>query len=263
MTARASSFGFGSRSDNPALSQKAFDQQIERTNTKGEKGFSVVGTYLKTGFLFLLFLAAGVFGWSLIEVVDGQVISANWLWATGGGIMAFGLAILSRWAGKWIWIIAILYALAQGVVIGLFSHVSEVAYPGIVFQAVLITLALYVATWLLYTTGIIKVTQGYRTFVMIGTVAVVLFFGINFILSLFGIRFNLIDQFSWLGLLISAVVLLIGILNLPIDFDFIRQAAEKGAPKFLEWQGAFGLIITIIWIYMSVLRLLGQARGRS
>lgn len=255
--------GFGSRSRNPALSQKAFDQQMERTGTKGEKGFTAIGTYLKTGFLFLLFLAAGVFGWSLVQVVDGDITSVNFLWAAGGAIMALGLGILSRWAGKWIWIIAILYALAQGVVIGLFSHVSELAYPGIVFQAVLITLALYAGTWLLYTTGIIKVTQGYRTFVLIGTVAVALFFGINFVLSLFGINFNLFSQFSWLSILVAAVVLLIGILNLPIDFDFIRQASDAGAPKFLEWQGAFGLIVTIIWIYMSVLRLLGQTRGRS
>ena len=97
---------------------------------------------------------------------------------------------------------------------------------------------------------------------MIGTIGVGLFLLVNLVLSLFGVQLSLFEQGSWLSIVVAAVIVLFAVLNLPIDFDFIRQASAAGAPKFMEWQGAFGLIITIIWLYMSVLRLLSATRSR-
>ena len=116
--------------------------------------------------------------------------------------------------------------------------------------------------WALYTFGVIKVTKGYRTMVMIGTIGVGIFLGVNLLLALFGIQLNLFGQGSWLSIAVAAVIVLFAVLNLPIDFDFVRQASAAGAPKFMEWQGAFGLIVTIIWLFMAVLRLLGATRSR-
>lgn len=246
---------------NPALSFKSFDRQIARAGAQGETGMTARGTYLKTAFLFALFLATAVFGWRLINVVDGQIVSVNLIWLISGLVATIGLVILSRFAGRYIWIIAIGYALAQGVMVGALARTLEIQFPGVVFQAVLITLALYVAAWLLYTTGVIKVTQGYRTMVLIGTIGVGLFLGVNLLLSFFGVQLT-IFQGTWLSFAIAAFIVLIAVLNLPLDFDFIRQASAGGAPKFMEWQGAFGLIITIIWLYMAVLRLLSASRSR-
>lgn len=261
-TSATRSMGMRGAFKNPALTQKAFEGQIARTGSTGEKGMTALGTYLKTGFLLLLFLAAGVFGWTLVNVVDGQIVDVNLIWIISGFVMTIALAILARFAGRWIWLVAIGYALAQGVMTGLLTHILENQYPGIALQAVAITVSLYTAAWLLYTTGVIKVTQGYRTAVLLGTLGVALFFGANFLLSLFGINLSLFNGSSWVSILISVGILLLAVLNLPIDFDFIRNVSAAGAPKFMEWQGAFGLIVTIIWIYMSVLRLLGQTRSR-
>ncbi len=247
---------------NPALTQKAFDSQIARAGSTGEKDMTSTGTYLKTGLLLLLFIVSGAFGWTLIKEVDGQVVDVNLIWIISGFVMTIGLAIAARFAGKWIWLVAIGYALAQGIMVGTMAHILEVQYPGIALRAVLITLALYVSAWLLYTTGVIKVTPGYRTAVMIGTLGVAVFFGVNFLLSLFGVNLSILNEPSWLSILIAVGILLLGVLNLPMDFDFIRTVSAAGAPKFMEWQGAFGLIVTIVWIYVSVLRLLSLTRSR-
>ena len=247
---------------NPALSTKAFEGQIARAEAKGETGMTATGTYLKTGFLFLLFLATAFFGWQRINVVEGVIVDVNLIWLISSFVSVIALGFVSRFAGRYIWIVAIIYSLVQGVVTGMVAHVFEAQFPGIVIQAALITLSLYVTAWALYTFGVIKVTKGYRTMVMIGTIGVGIFLGVNLLLALFGIQLNLFGQGSWLSIAVAAVILLFAVRNLPIDVDFVRQASAAGAPKFMEWQGAFGLIVTIIWLFMAVLRLLGATRSR-
>ncbi len=260
VTKTPSKSSFASR--NPALSTRSFDRQIARAGAAGETGMTAMGTYLKTAFLFVLFLAAAFFGWQRVNVVDGVVVDVNVIWLIGSFVSVIALAFASRFAGRYIWIVAIAYSLVQGVVTGMMARIFEAEFPGIVLQAALITLSLYVTAWALYTFGVIKVTKGYRTMVMIGTIGVGIFLGINLLLALFGIRLDLFSQGSWLSIAVAAVIVLFAVLNLPIDFDFVRQASAAGAPKFMEWQGAFGLIVTIIWLYMAVLRLLGATRSR-
>ena len=130
--------GFGTR--NPALSAKSFDNQIARAGAQGEKGMTATGTYLKAGFLFVLFLGAAFFGWRLVETIGGEVVNVNVLWLGGSLLSVIALGLLSRFAGRYIWVVAIGYALAQGVLTGSMAHFLETVFPGIVMQAVFITL---------------------------------------------------------------------------------------------------------------------------
>lgn len=250
--------------NNPALNQEAFDRAVERGGGAKEGGMTARGAYLKTGLLLLLSIVAGAWGWTQVEIVTvlGQQtpIAPNWMFFMY--LATFILAIMAVFAGRFIWLIAILYALAYGTLLGVTAHFYELYWEGIVVQAIIATVAVFAATWLLYMTGIIKPSGKLAMFVTVGMLGFLLVWGAAWFLSLFGISLNFLFQPTLTGIIFAAFAVLLGALNLPLDFNFIQQSAERGAPKYMEWYGAYGLMLSMIWMYISILRLLALLRSR-
>jgi uncharacterized YccA/Bax inhibitor family protein len=248
--------------NNPALNQEAFDRAVDRGDAKGETGMTATGAYLKTGLLLLLTIAAAFWGWN--QVVTATIFGVETVvppdWMFFAYLATFILGIMAIFAGRWIWLIAILYALAYGAVLGVTSHYYDARWDGIVLQAIIATLAVFSATWLLFTTGIIKPTGKLMAFVTIGMIGLLLVWGFAWFMSLFGVNFRFLNEPSILGIAFAAFAVLLGALNLPLDFNFVKMSAAAGAPKYMEWYGAYGLMLSMIWMYVSILRLLSLFR---
>ncbi len=151
-----------------------------------------------------------------------------------------------------------LYVIVNGLFLGAVSAIAEYAYPGIVMNALLITFSLFLITLFLYATRIIRVTPGLITAICIATLAIAVTYLVSFILGFFGMSVPYIHDTGWIGIAVSAFVIFIATSNLLIDFNNIEQYTNEGRPKYMEWYGAFGLMVTIIWMYLEVLRLLSK-----
>ena len=154
------------------------------------------------------------------------------------------------------------YALAQGVFLGVISMIFNAQYPGIVVQAVFLTFGTLGALLLAYMSGLIKATENFKLGIVAATGGIALLYFINFIMSFFGSGIGIISSNNTMGILFSGAVVVIAALNLVLDFDFIEEGAEMGAPKYMEWYGAFGLLVTLIWLYLEILRLLAKLSSR-
>jgi uncharacterized YccA/Bax inhibitor family protein len=215
----------------------------------------VNGTFAKTFFLWLLLLVGGAFGWSRVTVDPvGDLTIPGWIFIAV--FVAFGLALVCIFAPK----AAPAYAIVEGVFLGALSRVYEAQWSGIVLQAVLATLAVFVVCLVLYMSGAVKVTNKF-IFVVIGaTAGIFLLYLATFLLSIFGVEMTFWNEPTPLGIGISVVICFVAALNLFLDFEFIRRMVVAGAPKQMEWYGAFGITVTIVWLYLEVLRLLSLLR---
>lgn len=249
--------------NNPALNQEAFDRAAERGGAKDETGMTARGAYLKTGFLLLLTIVAGVWGWGQVQTVTvlgvETIIPPDWMFFAY--LATFILGIMAIFAGRFTWLVAILYSLSYGAILGVTSHYYDNRWDGIVSQAVIATVAVFAATWVLYMTGIIKPTGKLAMFVTVGMIGFLLVWGFAWFMSLFGVDFRFLSEPSVLGILLAGFVVLLGALNLPLDFNFIKMSEARGAPKYMEWYGAYGLMLSMIWMYVSILRLLSLLRS--
>jgi uncharacterized YccA/Bax inhibitor family protein len=153
------------------------------------------------------------------------------------------------------------YALGQGIVLGAISQLFGSAYQGIVLQAVYLTLAVSLSMFVLYSTGLVKVTEKLRSVILIATVGVLIYYLGTFLIGLFSPAFIDTINSGTLGVVLGGVIVLIAALNLLLDFDFIDRGAEQKLPKQFEWYAAFGLMVTLIWLYMSILRMLAASRN--
>jgi uncharacterized YccA/Bax inhibitor family protein len=226
------------------------------------------GAFAKTFVLFLIVLAGGAFGWSQTTVGPTTIVNGvaqqnidipGWTWIAL--LVGFGLAMVCIFRPKSTPYLAPLYALAEGVFLGAISKAFEAQWSGIVFQAILATVAVFFATLALYVFGVVKVTRKFQMVVIGATAGVfILYFG-TFLLSLFGADISFWNSPSPLGIAISVVICVIASLNLFLDYEFISQASKNGAPKYMEWYGAFGLMVTLVWLYLEVLRLLAKLRS--
>ncbi len=223
------------------------------------------GTYAITAALLVLVIAAGAVGWSQVETIpygESWIPTSIPVWVMPVAIAAFIVAIAGAFFPKASPIIAPLYALGEGLVLGIISKLYEAQSRGIVFEAVLATIAVFMTMLFLYSSHIIKVTNRYIMVVTAATIGIVLVYVASFILSLLGVHFYALAQPSIWTIGISLFVVVVAALNLPLDFNFIERGAAAGAPKYMEWYGAFGLLVTIVWIYISILRLLSQLQSR-
>lgn len=253
MTTR--SFG---RTGNPLLSSKAFTfpGMLDVTDR-----MTIQGTVFKTFVLLALALATAIWTWRLFFTTGSTAAVQPLL--IGGTIVGLILAIVTTFKRNWAMITAPLYALAEGLVIGGISALFEASYPGIVIQAVGLTFAVLFALLVLYTSRIIRVTHNFRMIVAGATGAIFLFYLVTFVLGFFGIRIPYIHESGPIGILFSLFVVGLASANLVLDFDFIESGAANGAPKFMEWYAAFGLIVTLIWLYLEILRLLSKLTRRD
>ncbi len=246
------------KSGNPTLTQKMFDKSMHiEANMQGT--MSVRGTINKFGFLMLMIIAGAAYNWHMFE--QGQTSTMNALMITGiigGLITAITISFKPNWAGY----LAPLYGLLEGLFIGGISAIFNAAfatkYPGIVIQAVGLTFGVAIAMFLLYNFRIIKPTEKLKSVIIMSTVGIGVFYLLTMLLRVFGVNVSFMYDSSLLSIGISLFVVAIAALNLILDFDMIEQGAEQGAPKFMEWYGAFGLLVTLVWLYLEILRLLSK-----
>lgn len=238
---------------NPILNDKFTEQE----RVLDSAPMTVDGTIQITAFLGLLVIAGAAFTWT--RMTAGYTDLAMMLTA-GGGIVAFILGlIVSFTRNKYL---VPVYAVSEGLFLGGISATFEASYPGIVSQAVAGTFAALFSMLILYRANVIRCTDKFRSVIFISTLSIAGIYLINFIGSFFHMQVPLINSSSSLGLAVSAVVCVIAALNLIIDFDFIERGAQNYLPKDFEWFGAFGLMVTLVWLYLEILRLLAKFQDR-
>lgn len=242
------------QSDNPSLSKSVLERisAVEDTKTA-----TITGTSLKILFLLLLTVGAGYFGWQAMSSASTSAIVT----IAGFSIVAIVEAVVTAFKPTWAMFTGPIYALAQGFVMGAISQVYNAQFNGIVVQAIGLTGAIFFVSLWAFWLGLIKVTNKFRIGVVIATLGVGLYYLIAFILSLFGVTAPLIFDTGTFGIIFSVVVVFIATLNLFLDFDFIQQAEASKMPKVFEWYGAFALMVTLIWLYIETLRLIGKTRS--
>jgi uncharacterized YccA/Bax inhibitor family protein len=240
------------RSGNPALREDVFS--AARTADGGV--MTVQGTVNKTALLLVLALATASAAW-VLGTAGGPGVGG---WAIGASLVGLGVAIATIVRPQWSPVTAPIYALVQGVVLGLVSMWLEASFEGIAIQAVALTFGVMGAMLALYRTGVIKVTQRFRAGVLAATLGIAVVYLVALGLSLFGVRVPFLWDGSPLGILISLVIVVVAALNLLLDFDLIERGARSGAPAYMEWYAAFGLLVTLVWLYLELLRLLAQLR---
>jgi len=243
------------RSSNPVLKESAFTGQI----AAGE-AMTIQGTVNKTGLLLLFVVVSSAWTWGLSHSPTPEVA---YPWMLGGALVGFVTALVTVFKKAWSPLTAPIYALCEGLFLGGISAIFEKSYPGIAVQAVALTFAVMFVLLLAYKMGIIRATRGFKLGVIAATGAIALVYVANFFMQLFGLSgFSFLYSSTPLGIGISVVVVIIAALNLILDFDFIETAARLGSPKYMEWYGAFGLMVTLIWLYLEILRLLAKTRRR-
>ncbi|MET0628253.1 MAG: Bax inhibitor-1/YccA family protein [Acidimicrobiia bacterium] len=218
------------------------------------------GTFAKTFALFVLVLAGGAFGWSQTTVSPlNEVQIPGWAWIAMFG--AFALAMVCIFKPKASPFIAPLYAIGEGVFLGVISKAFESRWDGIVLQAILVTAGVFFVTLALYVFDIVKVTKKFQMIVIGATGGIFLMYMVGLVLSLFGVDAVFWNEPTPLGIIVSVVIACVAALNLFLDYEFISQSTRAGAPKYMEWYGAFGIMVTLVWLYLEVLRLISLLRS--
>jgi uncharacterized YccA/Bax inhibitor family protein len=248
---------------NPTLTEKIFDKSLNETsNAFGV--MSIRGTINKFGFLLLMVMGSAMYIWSIYKPETQATATMLML---GGAIGGFVLAIVMMFKPNLAAYIAPAYAILEGLFIGgisaMFNAMFATKYPNIILHAVGLTMGVALAMFLLYNFRIINVTNRLRSIVMSATMGIGLFYLIVWVLSLFGVNMGFAFDSSPLSIGISLFIVGIAAFNLLLDFDAIEQAAEMGAPKFMEWYGAFGLLVTLVWLYLEILKLLSKLNSRD
>src|SRR5215204_837225 len=250
--------------ENPALNERSFRRGIEEAGAE-PPGMSASGTYAIAGVLLAIVVAAAAFGWSQVEIVSvggrQEALTPAWTWLAF--LLTFVVAIVGAFAYRAAPITSVLYALGEGSLLGIASRYYDLRFEGIVSQAVVATLCVFLAVYLLYSLRIVKVTSRFATVVIAATGGIVLLYVAAWLLSLLGVDLRFLYAPTLLGIGISVLIVIVGALNLTLDFDFIEKAAAAGAPRYMQWYAAFGLMLSLIWIYVYVLRLLAQLRSRE
>lgn len=237
-------------SGNPTLSEKTF-QNVDRT-TSQQGTMTVSGTINKTIMLFLILLVGASVSW----------YQPSQLFIWGGAIGGFVVAMVTIFKKEWSPFTAPLYAGLEGLFLGAISVMYEAAYSGIVYNAILLTLGVFAAMLLAYRSGLIEVTKKFRTGVVAATGGIFLVYLASIILSFFGIEISLIHGTGMMGIGFSLIIVGVAALNLALDFDMIEKGAEAKAPGYFEWYTSFGLMITLVWLYIEILRLLSKLQRR-
>jgi len=249
------------RTANPALTEDTFAGV--RVYGATDEVMTVQGATNKAGLLLLCVAATAGWVWHLYfrTPEPNPVVVAPWM--IGGALGGLVVAIITVFKQEWAPVTAPIYALLEGLFLGGISSVVEYQYPGIVIQAVGLTFGACLAMLLIYTSGLIKVTDNFKLGVFAATGGIFLVYLASLALNLFGVQVPYIYQSGWIGIGFSLFVVTVAALNLVLDFDLIDSGARRGAPKYMEWYAAFALMVTLIWLYIEILRLLMKLRGRD
>lgn len=253
---------------NPALQEKVFAREAE-SPVASDDVMRIGGVASATAFLGVVLFIAAYVGWSAVQIetakdIAGKTVVSSmkipgWMWPAWFGGLA--LAILTIFKPKIARVTANLYVVAEGLLMGAISKIFNVQYQGIVLQAVLCTAAVFVIMLGLFATRTIKVTNRLRMGVIAATFGVMAVYLASWILSFFGVKNPAVFSAGPIGILFSVVVVGIAAFNLLLDFDFVEKAVAARAPRYMEWYAAFGLMVTLIWLYLEILRLLAKLRS--
>ena len=255
------------RTANPALNDNTFGRAMEADYSG--KSMTLEGTVNKTGILLMLIIVGAAFTWKMYMAQSPTVM----IWMIGGGIGGFIVALITAFNPKGAMYTAPIYALLEGLFLGGFSAFAQTMVneqfaqtggtpPPIVIQAVCLTFGILLSLLFIYRLGIIKATENFKLGVAAATGGIFMIYMLSIVMGLFGINIPFIHEGGMLGIGFSLFVIVIASLNLVLDFDFIENGAESGAPKYMEWYGAFGLVVTLVWLYIEILRLLMKLNSR-
>jgi len=236
---------------NPALSSKTFEGLGSST-----EGMTLPGTINKTAILLAIVLIAALWVWGIASHDQQAAGSYLLIGAIGGFVLAL-ITIFYKTVSPYT---APVYAALEGLALGGISEIYEVKYPGIAIQSVGLTFGIMFCLLILYKTQVIQVTEKFKIGVVSATGAICLLYIVDLVLMFFGKPISFIHQGGTIGILFSLFVVTIASLNLILDFDFITQGVANHSPKYMEWYSAFGLVVTLVWLYLEILRLLAKRR---
>jgi uncharacterized YccA/Bax inhibitor family protein len=244
------------KTSNPVLNGQVF-----RGVGYVDQMMTISGTVNKTGILMLCVLATAAWTWSrFMSTGDPAAVAPLLLLGVFGGLI---FSLVTVFKKEWSAVTAPIYALCEGLFLGGISALFEMRFPGIAMQAVGLTFGTLIALLLVYRTGIIRVTDKFVMGVAAATGGIAVFYLLSMLLGFFGVHFNSVFGSGPIGIVFSVVVVIVAALNLILDFAFIENGAQAGAPKYMEWYGAFGLMVTLIWLYLEILRLLAKLNSRN
>jgi uncharacterized YccA/Bax inhibitor family protein len=251
------------KTSNPALGENTF-RNMAGAGYGGlidtASRMTVNGTVNKTGMLLVCALAASAWTWRIFMQSRDMADVAPWMVA--GVLGGFVVAMVTIFKKEWSPVTAPIYALLEGLALGGISAAMELRYPGIAIEAVGLTFGTLFVLLLAYRSGLIPVTQKLRMGIVAATGGIAVFYLMEMVLGIFGIHFAAINGSGLIGIGFSLFVVAIAALNLVLDFDFIESGVQAGAPKYMEWYGAFGIMVTLVWLYIEILRLLSKLNNR-
>jgi uncharacterized YccA/Bax inhibitor family protein len=243
------------KTGNPALNKNTFSNLPVGA---ADDSMTLAGVAAKSLSLLILCVASGVYGWQLM----GQKNELATVYVLGAILAAFIVALITIFRKSASPFTAPVYAILEGFALGAISQLYEEQFSGIVLQTLLLTSGIFVSMLLLYLFRIIRATENFKLGVAAATGGIALYYVANLVINFFGKDLPLINSNSGWGIGFTVLVVIIAALNLVMDFDFIEQGVDNKAPKFMEWYASFGLLVTMVWLYLEILRLLGKARSR-
>ncbi len=247
------------KTGNPGLNDRTF-AALPRPGV-GEERMTLQGTVNKSFLMLIVLLLAALWCWARFFSGGGDpaaVVGLMTLGLVGGFILALVISFKQTTAPY----LALPYAALEGLAIGGISALFERRYPGIAIEAVGLTFGVLAVLLMAYTSGLIKVTEHFKAMVVGATGAIALLYVVTFILGFFHIQVPFLNDASPIGIIVSLAIIVVAALNLVMDFDFIHTGVERGAPRYMEWYSAFGLMVTLVWLYLEILRLLAKTRQR-
>jgi len=252
------------KTSNPALGENTFRGLSGggyRSVDDLASRMTMSGTVNKTGILLICAIATAAWTWHLfLDAHDPSAVMPLMLLGVFGGLICAMVTIFKK---EWSPVTAPAYALLEGLVLGGISASMDVRYPGIGIQAVSLTFGTLFVLLLAYRSGLIPVTQKFRMGMVAATGGIMVFYLLEMILGIFGIHFTSVNGSGAIGIGFSLIVVAVAALNLVLNFDFIERGVQYGAPKYMEWYGAFGIMVTLVWLYLEILRLLTKLRSRD
>ena len=245
------------RTANPALKERTF---TDIRAAAGEPAMTLQGTATKSLLLVLLTVFSASFTWNAVASGNvGILLPATLI----GGIGGFIVALITVFKPKLSPYTGPIYAALEGLLLGGVSAMYNARFAGLPAQAVALTFGVFIALLIVYRTGLIRATENFRLGVVAATGGIMVMYLISFVLGFFGVRMSFLHDSSPLSIGISLVIVVVAALNLVLDFDFIEKGVEHRAPKYMEWYAAFGLLVTLVWLYLEMLRLLAKLQGRK
>lgn len=245
------------RTSNPTLNEKVFD----RAGYGSGDAMTINGTVNKMGILLLLVIVPAAWMWN--QVMTSWEPSQAMGPALIGGIGGFIFALITIFKKTWAPVTAPIYAMLEGLFLGGISATFHIRFAGLPMQAVALTFGTLAVMLVAYRTGIIKATENFKLGVVAATGGIAMVYVVSIVMGLFGVQVPFIHEAGLFGIGFSLFVVVIAAMNLVLDFDFIEKGSEMGAPRYMEWYAAFGLLVTLVWLYLEILRLLAKLQSRD